>query len=195
MPMFSFEGTVPAVDPSAWIAPTATLVGDVRVEAGASVWYGAVIRADFGPIVIGAGANVQDNSVLHGGEDPLLVGPGTTIGHLCVVHNCVIGNEALIGNGATVSDGARIGARALVGAGALVPPNMVIGDDQLALGAPATVRGPLTESARWWVQTNPAVYRELAARHKAGALPVEPHAVGSGTVEPHAVDSDEAGRR
>src|SRR5215472_12435347 len=119
MPMFAFEGREPSVSPSAWIAPTATLVGDVTVEAEASVWYGAVLRADFGPIVIRAGANVQDGSVLHGGDDPVTeVGPGATIGHLCVVHGAVIGEEALIGNGATVLDGVTVGKRALVAAGA-----------------------------------------------------------------------------
>ena len=167
MPLFAFEGTAPTVDPSAWIAPTATLIGDVRVEAEASVWYGAVLRADFGPIVIRAGANVQDNSVLHGGEDPLIIGPGATVGHLCLVHNCVVGTEALIGNGATVQDGARIGDRALVGAAALVPPNMVVPDAQMALGAPAKLR-PMTESAGWWVRSKPAIYRELAQRHRNG---------------------------
>jgi carbonic anhydrase/acetyltransferase-like protein (isoleucine patch superfamily) len=172
MPMFSFEGNRPTVDPSAWIAPTATLVGDVRVEAEASIWYGAVLRADFGPIIVRAGANVQDNSVLHGGADPITeIGPGATVGHLCVVHGCVIGAEALIGNGATVQDGARIGARCLVGAQALVPPNLVVPDEQLVLGAPATVR-PLTESAGWWVKTNPDAYRQLAARHRDGVRPL-----------------------
>lgn len=169
MPQFAFEGAEPTVHETAWIAPTATLIGDVRVEAEASVWYGAVLRADFGPIIIRAGANVQDNSVLHGSEDPLVVGPGATIGHLCVVHNCVIGTESIIGNGATVQDGARIGDHCMVGAGSLVPPNMVIPDDQLVLGSPAKIKGPLTESAGWWVKCNPAVYRELAARHRAGA--------------------------
>jgi carbonic anhydrase/acetyltransferase-like protein (isoleucine patch superfamily) len=168
MPLFAFEGTAPTVDPSAWIAPTATLIGDVRVEAEASVWYGAVLRADFGPIIIRAGANIQDNSVLHGGEDPLIIGLGATVGHQCVVHNSIVGTEALIGNGATVQDFARIGDRALVGAGALIPPNMVVPDGQMALGAPATLR-PMTESAAWWVRGNPSIYRELAARHKVGA--------------------------
>src|SRR3954452_21002267 len=87
MPLFSFEGLAPTVHPTAFIAPTATLVGDVRVEANASVWYNAVLRADFGPIIIRAGANIQDGCVLHGGDDPITeVGPGATIGHLCVVN-------------------------------------------------------------------------------------------------------------
>ncbi|SCX49372.1 Carbonic anhydrase or acetyltransferase, isoleucine patch superfamily [Klenkia marina] len=169
MPLFSFEGRSPRVHPDAWIAPTATLVGDVSVEAHASVWYGAVLRADFGAIVVREGANVQDGSVLHGGDDPVTeVGPGATIGHLCVVHGCVVGAEALIGNGSTVQDGARIGARTLIGAGSLVPPGMVVPDEVLALGSPARVRGPLSEGAARWVDGNPSIYQELARRHAAG---------------------------
>ena len=105
--MFAFEGHEPDVSPQAWIAPTATLVGNVQVEADASVWYGAVLRGDFGPIIVRRGANVQDGSILHGGPNPVTeVGEGATIGHSCVVHGAVIGTEALVGNGATVLDGA-----------------------------------------------------------------------------------------
>jgi carbonic anhydrase/acetyltransferase-like protein (isoleucine patch superfamily) len=174
MPLFSFEGRSPRVHPDAWIAPTATLVGDVTVEAHASVWYGAVLRADFGAIVVREGANVQDGSVLHGGDDPVTeVGPGATIGHLCVVHGCVIGAEALIGNGSTVQDGARIGRRTLIGAGSLVPPGMVVPDEVLALGAPARVKGPLSAGAAQWVDGNPSIYQELARRHAAGVQQVD----------------------
>jgi len=171
--MFSFEGRSQRVSASAWIAPTATLVGDVTVEDEASVWYGAVLRADFGPIIVRRGANVQDGSVLHGGADPVTeVGEGATIGHLCVVHGCVIGAEALIGNGATVLDGAVIGARALVAAGATVPPGLAVPDGMLAVGVPARVAGEVRGGALRWVQTNPEVYRELARRHAAGVRPV-----------------------
>src|ERR1700683_53098 len=105
MPLFEFEGRGPQVSATAWIAPTATLVGDVRVEAEASVWYGAVLRADFGPILVRRGANAQDGSLLQGGGDPVTEdGEGATIGHVCVVHGCVVHTEALIGNGATVLD-------------------------------------------------------------------------------------------
>jgi carbonic anhydrase/acetyltransferase-like protein (isoleucine patch superfamily) len=174
MPMFSFEGRSPRVSPSAWIAPTATLVGDVTVEDEASVWYGAVLRADFGPIIIRRGANVQDGSVLHGGADPVTqVGEGATIGHLCVVHGCVIGAEALIGNGSTVLDGAVIGARALVAAGATVPPGLEVPDGMLAVGVPARVAGEVRGGALNWVQTNPEIYRELARRHAAGVRPAD----------------------
>ncbi len=173
VPLFAFEGREPKVSPAAWIAPTATLVGDVQVEAEASIWYGAVLRADFGPIVVRRGANVQDGSVLHGGSDPVTeVGEGATIGHLCVVHGAVIGAEALVGNGATVLDGVIVGRRALVAAGATVPPGMTVPDGMLAVGVPARVAGEVTGGAKQWVETNPEVYRELARRHAAGTRPV-----------------------
>ena len=173
MPLFAFEGRAPEVSSAAWIAPTATLVGDVHVEAEASIWYGAVLRGDFGPIVVRRGANVQDGSVLHGGADPVTeIGEGATIGHLCVVHGAVIGTEALVGNGATVLDGVIVGSRALVAAGATVPPGMTIPDGMLAAGVPARVIGEVSGGAKQWVDTNPALYRELARRHAAGTEPV-----------------------
>ena len=173
MPLFAFEGRAPQVSPEAWIAPTATLVGDVTVEAGASVWYGAVLRADFGPIIVRRGANIQDGSVLHGGEDPVTeVGEGATIGHLCVVHGCVIGAEALVGNGATVLDAAVVGSRSLIAAGATVPPGLVVPDGMIAVGVPARVAGEVNGRAKEWVDTNPEVYRALARRHAAGVRPV-----------------------
>lgn len=170
MPLFSFEGKHPQVHPDAWVAPTASIVGDVTIEAGASVWYGAVVRADFGPCVIRAGANVQDGSVIHGPYE-VEIGEGATIAHLCVVHGAVIGREALIGNGATVQDGVRIGARAMVAAGALVPPNTVVEPETLFRGVAGSTAGPLSEGARFWVEANPATYQALARRHADGVAP------------------------
>jgi carbonic anhydrase/acetyltransferase-like protein (isoleucine patch superfamily) len=169
MPLFAFEGKEPTISPTAWIAPTATLVGDVLVEDDASIWYGAVLRADFGPILVRRGANVQDGSVLHGGLDPVTeVGEGATIGHLCVVHGAILGAEALVGNGATVLDGAVVGSRALVAAGSTVPPGMRIPDGMLVVGTPARIAREVSGSAKEWVDSNPAIYRELARRHAAG---------------------------
>src|ERR1700729_2776738 len=173
MPLFAFEGREPRVSPAAWIAPTATLVGDVLVEDDASIWYGTVLRADLGPIVVRRGANVEDGWVLRGGPDPVTeVGEGATIGHLCVLHGAVVHAEALIGNGATVLDGAVVGPRALVAAGATVPPRMEIPGGMLAVGVPARVAGPVTGGAGEWVAGNPRIYRELARRHAARGLPV-----------------------
>ena len=175
MPLFSFEGVSPRVHADAFIAPTATLVGDVTVEAGASVWYGAVVRADYGPVVIRTGANVQDGAVVHGPPDlPVEIGPGATVAHLCVVHGAVLGEECLVANGSTVLDGAHIGARALVAAHSLVPSRMSVPDGFLVAGVPAQVKRPVEGSpAAMWVKLNPPAYAELAQRHARGIAPLD----------------------
>src|SRR5687767_360226 len=144
MPLFAFEGLAPTVHPDAFVAPTATLVGDVVIEAGASVWYNAVIRADYSRVTVRSGANVQDGAVLHGPPDlPTEVGPGATVAHLCVVHGATLGEECLIANGTTVLDGARIGARSLVAAHSLVAAGAEIPTGVLAAGSPALVKKAL----------------------------------------------------
>ena len=175
MPRFAFEGRAPNVHPDAFVAPTATLVGDVVIEAGASVWYNAVIRADYSRVVVRSGANVQDGAVLHGPPDlPTEVGPGATVAHLCVVHGAVLGEECLVANGAIVLDGARIGARALVAAGSLVPAGMEVPDGYLVAGVPAQIKRPVEGSpGEIWVKLNPPAYADLAQRHQRGITPVE----------------------
>jgi carbonic anhydrase/acetyltransferase-like protein (isoleucine patch superfamily) len=174
MPLFSFEGKRPAIHPSAFIAPTAVLIGEVTVEEHASIWYNAVLRGDFSSIVVRRGANVQDGSVIH--VTPMAgteIGAGATIGHLCVIHAALIGEEALVGNGATILDGARVGARAMVAAGALVTPGAEIPDGMLAVGFPAKVRGPVAGTpAEYWVKANPEAYQALAQRHKTSIVPL-----------------------
>jgi carbonic anhydrase/acetyltransferase-like protein (isoleucine patch superfamily) len=174
MPLFSFEGKQPTVHPTAFVAPTAVLVGDVTVEENASIWYNAVVRADFAPVVVHRGANVQDCAVVH--VTPLHgvdIGAGATIGHSCVIHGAALGEEALVGNGATVLDGARVGPRAMIAAGALVTPGTEIPEGMLAMGAPAKVKGPVAGTpAEFWVRANPSGYQALAQRHRLGAKPV-----------------------
>jgi carbonic anhydrase/acetyltransferase-like protein (isoleucine patch superfamily) len=116
-----FAGRRPVVDPGAFVAPTLVLVGDVTVAAGASVWYGAVLRADFGPIVVGAGSNVQDNCVLHAAEGlPTVLEDEVTVGHLATMESWVIEHGALIGMGAVVLQRARVGRGSVVAAGSVV---------------------------------------------------------------------------
>ena len=174
MPLYSFEGRAPTIDPGAFIAPTATLIGDVHVEAGASVWFNAVIRADFAPIIVREGANVQDCCTLHAPPGiPVDVGPGATIAHGCVVHGVHIGAQAVIANHCTVLDGAVIGARSLVAAHSLVVGGTKIPDEVVVTGAPAKVRGPVAGTgAEMWVNTNPGAYQDLARRYLAGLQPV-----------------------
>lgn len=174
MPLFSFEGRSPRVDPTAFVAPTATLIGDVTIEAGASVWFNAVLRGDYGPIVVREGANVQDGALLHAPPGiPVDIGPGATVAHLCVIHGVHVGSEALIANHATVLDGAVIGAGSLVAAGSLVLAGTQIPPGMLVVGSPAKVKGPVAGTgAEMWVKVNPQAYRELAQRHMAGLEPI-----------------------
>lgn len=174
MPLFSFEGHSPSVDPSAFIAPTASLVGDVTVEAGASVWYGAVIRGDYSAVIIRAGANVQDGAVVHGPPgEATEIGPGATVAHNCVVHGAILEEECLVANGAIVLDGARIGARSLVAAGAVVSSNQEIPAGVLVAGVPAQVKRQIEGTpSEFWVKANPSAYQDLAQRHRAGVTQV-----------------------
>jgi carbonic anhydrase/acetyltransferase-like protein (isoleucine patch superfamily) len=170
MPLFSFEGLTPQVHSTAFVAPTATLVGDVIVEEGASVWYGAVIRADYAPVIVRRNANVQDNAVIHG--PPGLtsdIGPGATVGHNVVIHGSVLEEECLVANACVVLDGATIGARALVAAGSVVSAGFTVPANMLAAGSPATIKRVVHGSpAEMWVQMNPGAYAELAQRHRTG---------------------------
>jgi carbonic anhydrase/acetyltransferase-like protein (isoleucine patch superfamily) len=174
MPFFELDGKAPHVHATAFVAPTATLVGDVTIEENASVWYGAVIRADYSPVIVRAGANVQDGSVLHGPPGlPCEIGPGATVAHLCVVHGAVIGEEALVANGSTVLDGAVIGARTMIAAHSLVAANAQIPAEVLAAGSPAVVKRPIAGTpAEFWVTANPSAYADLAQRHRRGVRPV-----------------------
>lgn len=167
MALFSFEGKSPSIHPDAFVAPTATVVGDVVVEAGASVWYGAVLRGDCAQVIVRAGANVQDGAVLHGGPGTVTeVGPNATVGHLCLIHGAVLGQGCMVANGSTVLDGASIGAGAMVAAHSLVQSNAVIPEGFLAAGVPAEIRRPVAGSpGAEWVRKNWAQYAELAQRH------------------------------
>ncbi|MFD4195375.1 MULTISPECIES: gamma carbonic anhydrase family protein [Amycolatopsis] len=173
MPLFSFEGVSPTVHPDAWIAPTATLIGDVVIEKDVSIWYGAVLRADFGKIIVREGANIQDNSVVHVNTGVCEIGRNVTVGHMCLVHDCTVGEQALIGNGSTVLDQSVIGERALIAAGSTVTPGTQVPPEVIAMGSPAKKFVPLTDSARGWVDHNAAIYQQLARRHAEGVAPVD----------------------
>jgi len=173
MPLYEFEGLAPRIDPTAFVAPSATLVGDVVVEEGASVWYGAVLRADYAPVVLRRGANVQDGAVVHGPPGLTTdIGAGATVAHNCVVHGAVLGERCLVANGSVVLDAARIGAGSLVAAGSVVAANTEIPPGVLAAGSPAVVKRPVAGSpAELWVAENPRAYAELAQRHRTGIRP------------------------
>lgn len=147
--LITFNGVAPQVHPDAFVAPTAVLIGAVEVAAGASVWFGAVLRADFNRILIGAGSNVQDGCVLHTNEElPTIVGANVTVGHLTLLEGCTIEDGALIGMGSVVLNHARVGAGSLVAAGSVVREGMSIPPGVLAAGVPAVVKRALDETLR-----------------------------------------------
>ena len=161
-----FDGKEPQVASDAFVAPTAVLIGDVVIEEGASVWFGAVLRADFSRIVVGTGSNIQDNSVLHTNEgQPTLIGSNVTVGHLSMLHGCIIEDEALIGMGSIVLDRARIGRRTMLAAGSVVSEGGEIPPEVLAAGAPAEVKKALDGSSSKWVATAAHEYRKLRLRY------------------------------
>ncbi|MDX1420498.1 MAG: gamma carbonic anhydrase family protein [Rubricoccaceae bacterium] len=142
----TFLGCAPRFDATNYIAPTAAVVGDVRLGEGASVWFGASLRGDVHWIEVGAGSNIQDNATVHvsRGTHPCRIGAGVTVGHNAILHGCEVEDGCLIGMGAIVLDGARIGAGSLVGAGALVTQGTLVPPRSLVLGAPARTARALT---------------------------------------------------
>ncbi|MDT0417700.1 gamma carbonic anhydrase family protein [Streptomyces sp. DSM 41982] len=161
-------GRSPEVDPAAFTAPTSVVLGAVRLEAEASVWYHTVLRGDADSISIGRGSNVQDNCTVHADPGfPVRVGSGVSVGHNAVLHGCVVEDDVLVGMGATVLNGARIGAGSLVAAQALVPQGMEVPPGSLLAGVPAKVRRELTPEEREGIMLNAAVYRDLAKTHAA----------------------------
>ena len=160
MPLFSFEGRSPDVHPEAFIAPTAVLIGDVTVEAGASIWFGAVLRGDNSAIVVGAGSNIQDNCVIHCAVDlPTIVGANVTIGHMAMLEGCMIGDGALVGMGAIVLQRAKVGERSLIAAGSVVGEGVEIPAGMLAAGTPAKVKKALAGNSQRWVETAAREYQ------------------------------------
>ncbi len=160
---------VPQVADSAWVAPNATLTGSVVIGEGASVWYGAVLRADNEPITIGARSNVQDNCVFHVDKGkPVLLGEGVSVGHGAVIHGATVGDHVLVGMGAIIMNGADIGAESLVAAGALVLEGTVVPPRSLIAGSPAKVRRELTDDEVARLHVNSEIYEEHRELHRSG---------------------------
>jgi len=159
------------IDPEAFVAPSATLLGEVTVGARSSIWYGAVLRGDMEPILIGSRTNVQDGTIVHVDVDmPVRIGDGVSVGHRAVIHGCTIEDGCLIGMGAVILSGSRIGAGALVAAGALVREGAVVPPGVLIAGVPGKVLRELTEEERARVAANSASYVEYTKRYRSGEL-------------------------
>ncbi|MFC4767706.1 gamma carbonic anhydrase family protein [Effusibacillus consociatus] len=159
--IIEFKGKTPQISKTAFIAPNATIIGDVIVEEGASIWFGAVLRGDLGPIVVGARSSVQDNCVIHMTDGGTYIGEDVTIGHGAVLHNCRIGRGALIGMNAVVLDNAEIGEESIVAAGSVVSANTKVSSRILVAGIPAQKKKDIEGASLWWIQESSKVYQEL----------------------------------
>jgi carbonic anhydrase/acetyltransferase-like protein (isoleucine patch superfamily) len=158
-----FRGKRPKVAATAFIAPTAVLIGDVEVGEESSVWFGVVIRGDNGPIRIGARSSVQDNSVVHVSADcTTVIGEGCTIGHSVTMEDCTIEDGAIVGSNCVILNGATVGKRSLIAAGSVVASNATIPPESVAAGAPATVKKRLEGTSLEWVDQTSGKYVDLA---------------------------------
>jgi carbonic anhydrase/acetyltransferase-like protein (isoleucine patch superfamily) len=168
MPEYRLGDLAPQLAADAWAAPSADLIGDVRLGARASVWFGAVIRADNTPIIIGEETNIQDGAIGHSDADfPLMIGARVTVGHQAILHGCTIADDCLIGMGARILNGAVIEADCIVGAGALVTEGKRFAAGSLIVGSPARAVRGVTAEERQMLRASAAHYAEKARRYTA----------------------------
>ena len=152
--------------PESWIAPSAAVIGKVRLDAGASVWFNTVLRGDNELIHIGENSNVQDGTVMHTNMDyPLTLGKGVTVGHNAMLHGCIVDDHSLIGINAVILNGAKIGKHCIIGANALIPEGKVIPDGSLVMGSPGKVIRQLTEQQKNMIEASAAHYVSNARRY------------------------------
>jgi carbonic anhydrase/acetyltransferase-like protein (isoleucine patch superfamily) len=168
MPLYSLGDLTPTLAEGAWAAPSADLIGDVRLGARASVWFGAVIRADNTPILVGEDSNIQDGAIGHSDPGfPLTIGARVTVGHQAILHGCTIADDCLIGMGARILNGAVIASECIVGAGALVTEGKHFESGSLIVGAPARVVRQLTDEERQALRVSAEHYADKAQRYAA----------------------------
>ena len=169
MAVYQLDDRIPQIDPSAWVAESAQVMGAVTLGANASVWFEATVRGDTEHIHIGAGTNIQDGSVLHADYGrPLTIGQNVTVGHMVMLHGCTIGDESLIGIGAVVLNGAKIGKNCLVGAGSLVTEGKEFPDGSMIMGTPAKVVRQLSTEQIEGLRQSAKHYIDNAHRFKVG---------------------------
>ncbi len=168
MPIYRLGDAVPQIDPTAWVADSATLIGHVTLGPGASVWFGAVLRADHEPIVIGARSNVQENAVLHTDPGrPLTLGEDVTVGHQAMLHGCTVGDGSLIGMQAVLLNGVTVGPGSIVGACALLTEDKAFPAGSLLVGSPAGVKRALGPEQIAGLRATAAGYVERARRYRS----------------------------
>jgi carbonic anhydrase/acetyltransferase-like protein (isoleucine patch superfamily) len=172
MPLYEYSGKKPTIGKSSYIAPNATVIGDVTLGDESSVWFGCVVRGDVFPIRIGARSNIQDGSVIHvtGGKSATTLGDDVTVGHMALLHGCTIGSRVLVGMGTVVLDDAMVEDECILAAGSLVTPGTRIPSRSLAMGRPAKVVRPLAEADLAWVREAAAHYVQHARVFASSAV-------------------------
>ena len=172
--LLPFGGKVPRDEGAVFVAPNATVLGDVVLGPGSSVWYGAVLRGDDGTLTLGENTNVQDNAVLHtDGGIALTLGRGVTVGHNAMLHGCTVGDFSLIGINAVVLNKAKIGKHCIVGANALIPEGMEIPDGSLVVGSPAVIKRELSDMQKKMLEASAAHYVHNAKRYREELQEIE----------------------
>ncbi|NNC48828.1 MAG: gamma carbonic anhydrase family protein [Sphingomonas sp.] len=167
MPLYQLDGSSPSLGSGAWVAPSADLIGDVRLGQRANVWFGAVIRADNTPIILGEETNFQDGAIGHSDPGaPLTIGARVTVGHQAILHGCTVEDEALIGMGARILNGATIGSQSIVGAGALVTEGKTFEPRSLIVGSPAKAIRTLSDDQVDALKASAALYAAKAAHYR-----------------------------
>lgn len=170
MPIYALDSLVPQIHPDAYVHPDAVVIGDVRIGAQSSIWPGAVLRADFGQIIIGERTSIQDGSILHTTQEwSTVIGDDCVVGHNAHLEGCTVENRCLVGSGSVVLNRAIIGSGSLVGAMALVPEGLHVPEDCLALGNPARLKPMDTEKYAQWIDSGAREYTNNAKRYR-GAL-------------------------
>ena len=178
MAIYTLGDRQPVLGHEAWVAPNATVIGDVRLGDQASIWWNAVIRGDNDTITIGAGSNIQDGSVLHADDGvPLTIGAKVTIGHMVMLHGCTIGDGSLIGINAVVLNNAVIGKNCIIGANALIPEGKVIPDRSLVVGSPGRVIRELSDEDVEHLKWNASHYVDNARLYEAELRAIDPASV------------------
>jgi len=170
-PFYSLEGMAPTLATDAWVAPNATVIGNVWLGARSSVWFGCVLRGDTNQIRVGARSNIQDGTIVHvnaGDEWMCLIGDDVTIGHAAIIHACRLHDRAFVGMGATVLDGAVIEEGGMLAAGALLTPGKRLGRQELWAGVPARKIRDMPDEERARLDDNAAHYADLASRYRTG---------------------------
>ncbi len=176
--IFPYRGIMPSIDPSAFIAHTAIISGDVKIGKNSGIWYGCVLRGDVTKIIVGDNTNIQDNCVLHGTRPnhaqnktgaegaPVIIGNGVTIGHNAIIHACIIEDHVFIGMGSLIMDLARVEQYGMLAAGAVLTPGRIVKTGQIWAGNPAKYFRDMTESEKNYIKISADNYAELAREYK-----------------------------